>query len=57
MGYLGESIQQWLDIDSHLLLYIFLPALLFGDALGLNCKCCQNGEDGGRWGSGLAVIL
>ena len=36
LGYLGDSIQMWLDIDSHLLLFTFLPALLFGDAIGLN---------------------
>ena len=35
-GYLGDSIQMWLEIDSHLLLFCFLPALLFGDAFGLN---------------------
>ena len=35
LGYMGESIQMWLDIDSHLLLFTFLPALLFGDAIGL----------------------
>ena len=26
----------WLTIDPHLLLYAFLPALLFGDTMGLN---------------------
>ena len=36
MGILSKSIAMWKDIDPHLLLYAFLPALLFGDAMGLN---------------------
>jgi hypothetical protein len=31
-----ESVEQWLHIDPHLLLYAFLPALLFGDTMSLN---------------------
>jgi hypothetical protein len=30
---LTESIKQWISIDPHLLLYAFLPALLFGDTM------------------------
>ena len=30
--YLGVSISMWTTIDPHLLLFVFLPALLFGDA-------------------------
>ena len=33
---LSDSIQIWENIDAHLLLYAFLPALLFGDAMTLN---------------------
>lgn len=33
---LGESVQQWSRIDPHLLLFSFLPALLFGEAMSLN---------------------
>ena len=36
-----ESIDMWADIDGHLLLYAFLPALLFGDAVGLNVHMFQ----------------
>lgn len=32
LKYLGDSIDMWCKIDPHLLLYVFLPALLFGDA-------------------------
>ncbi len=32
---LGESIDQWSHISPHLILYIFLPALLFGEAMQL----------------------
>ena len=31
---LQQSLKMWADIDGHLLLYAFLPALLFGDAMG-----------------------
>ena len=30
------SLDYWAAIDGHVLLYAFLPALLFGDAMGLN---------------------
>jgi hypothetical protein len=33
LGRLSISIDQWLSIDPHLLLFAFLPALLFGDAI------------------------
>jgi NhaP-type Na+/H+ or K+/H+ antiporter len=36
MGILSKSIAMWKGIDPHLLLYAFLPALLFGDAMALN---------------------
>ena len=36
-----ESIDMWANIDGHLLLYAFLPALLFGDAVGLNVHMFQ----------------
>ena len=32
MGQLGLSMNVWINIDPHLLLFAFLPALLFGDA-------------------------
>lgn len=32
----GGAFSTWANIDGHLILYAFLPALLFGDALGLN---------------------
>ena len=35
-GVLGESVDMWSLISPHLLLYIFLPALVFGDAMNLN---------------------
>ena len=35
LGRLSESIDQWLAIDPHLLLFAFLPALLFGDAISM----------------------
>lgn len=35
LGTLSQSIGMWLQIDPHLLLYAFLPVLLFGDAMGI----------------------
>lgn len=36
LGVLSTSMAMWSHIDPHLLLFAFLPALLFGDAMGLN---------------------
>jgi NhaP-type Na+/H+ or K+/H+ antiporter len=36
MGSLSRSIDTWQAIDAHLILYAFLPALLFGDSMTLN---------------------
>lgn len=33
LGSLSASLDMWLEIDPHLLLYAFLPALLFGDSM------------------------
>lgn len=33
---LSESIQLWVEIDSEVLLLVFLPGLIFKDAIGLN---------------------
>jgi len=35
------STDMWAQIDGHVLLYAFLPALLFGDAMGLNFHIFQ----------------
>jgi NhaP-type Na+/H+ or K+/H+ antiporter len=35
-GTFGESISQWLGIDAELLLFVFLPPLIFGEAMSLN---------------------
>ena len=36
LGMLSTSINMWQKIDPHLLLFAFLPVLLFGDAMSLN---------------------
>lgn len=36
LGQLSLSLDMWLEIDPHLLLYAFLPALLFGDSMGMS---------------------
>eukprot|EP01033_Poteriospumella_lacustris_P004262 gene4262-3041_t len=35
-GTFGKSIGQWVDIDADLLLFVFLPPLIFGEAMSLN---------------------
>lgn len=37
-----RSMDMWAAIDGHLLLFIFLPILLFGDAIGLNAHLFKN---------------
>eukprot|EP00941_MAST-03F_sp_MAST-3F-sp1_P005089 g5089.t1 len=36
LGTFSQSLDMWANIDGHLLLYAFLPVLLFGDAMNLN---------------------
>jgi NhaP-type Na+/H+ or K+/H+ antiporter len=36
LGLFSDSVEMWVNIDPHLLLFIFLPALVFGDAMHLN---------------------
>ena len=36
MGDFSGSIEQWINIDPHLLLTVFLPALIFSDAMKMN---------------------
>lgn len=36
MGIFSDSIDQWINIEADLILYVFLPALLFGEAMSLN---------------------
>lgn len=35
-GRFEDSVESWRDIDPELLLYLFLPALLFGEAMNLS---------------------
>ena len=36
LGSFGESINKWVNIEADLILYVFLPPLLFGEAMNLN---------------------
>ena len=40
-GQLEDSVRRWKNIDPELLLYLFLPALLFGEAMNLSWYCSQ----------------
>jgi NhaP-type Na+/H+ or K+/H+ antiporter len=35
-GVFGESVSMWIHIDAELLLFVFLPPLIFGEAMQLN---------------------
>jgi len=65
LGTLGHSIEMWIEIEPHLLLYGFLPPLLFGDASVLNLhvvkrcfmQCLLLAGPGVLLGSFLTAIL
>jgi len=40
---LSESIYQWINIDAELLLFVFLPPLVFGEAMSLNWHHVKGG--------------
>lgn len=43
LGPFGESVNQWVHIDADLLLFVFLPPLIFGEAMSLNWYHVQGG--------------
>ena len=65
LGTLSVSIDMWLTIDPHLLLYAFLPALLFGDTMGLNIhvsrkslrSCLLLAGPGVLFGTGMTAVV
>jgi hypothetical protein len=38
-GHLGESIQSWKKLDPEMMLFLFLPVLIFGEAMTLKWFC------------------
>ena len=36
LGPVGQSIEEWINIDANLMLFVFLPPLIFGEAMSLN---------------------
>ena len=42
-GVMGISVNIWANIDPTLLLYVFLPPLIFGEAMSLNWHHVQGG--------------
>ena len=42
-GVIGMSVTIWANIDPNLLLYVFLPPLIFGEAMSLNFHHVQGG--------------
>ena len=43
LGIFGDSIDEWVNIKAHLILFVFLPALLFGEAMNLNWHQVKGG--------------
>lgn len=35
MGHLGQALDDWSKLDPELMLYLFLPVLIFGEAMTL----------------------
>ncbi|KAF4756661.1 hypothetical protein FOZ62_031400, partial [Perkinsus olseni] len=42
-GVLGDSIQTWLTVDPHLMCFVFIPMLMFGDVLALDANLVRGG--------------
>eukprot|EP00439_Symbiodinium_sp_Y106_P087389 s397_g48.t3 len=65
LGTLSRSIALWMDIDPHVILYSFLPVLLFGDALSIvwhdfrrtAMQCAVLAGPGVLIGTGLMFIV
>lgn len=65
LGNLSESIKMWTHIDPHVLLYTFLPVLLFGDSMNINwvnfrrcaAQCSILAGPGVLIGTGLMYIV
>ncbi len=35
LGHLGYAVTDWKKLDPHMMLYLFLPVLVFGEAMTL----------------------
>lgn len=35
LGHLGQSINEWKKLDPEMILFLFLPILIFGEAMSL----------------------
>jgi len=65
LGVLSDSIEAWDTIDPHLLMYAFIPALLFGDSMNLNyhhvkrcfVQCLLLAGPGVLLGTGLTALV
>ncbi|KAF4671535.1 hypothetical protein FOL47_001459 [Perkinsus chesapeaki] len=42
-GVIGESIESWLIVDPHLICFVFIPMLMFGDVLALDANLVRGG--------------
>lgn len=43
IGTFGQSIEDWARIDAELMLFVFLPPLIFGEAMTLNWHHLKGG--------------
>lgn len=65
LGTLSNSIRMWMEMDPHLLLYAFLPILLFGDAFSIiwhdfrrtACQCSILAGPGVVIGTGFMFLV
>ncbi|RYY84565.1 hypothetical protein EON63_09010 [archaeon] len=42
-GTFGQSVRDWVNIDADLMLFVFLPPLVFGEAMNLNWYYAKGG--------------
>jgi NhaP-type Na+/H+ or K+/H+ antiporter len=57
MGILDGSITRWANIDGELILYVFLPALIFGEAMNLNWYQVKGGFTPAALLAGPGVVI
>ena len=53
----GDSVSQWENIEADLILYVFLPALLFGEAMSLNWYQVKGGFPQSLLLAGPGVVI
>jgi len=57
MGHLGQALDDWSKLDPELMLYLFLPVLIFGDAMTLKWNHVKGGFSQSLLLAGPGVLM